>query len=165
MDVGALEALVAHRKASNRTASADQVLLTPHAGEMARIMGWLGKAVPRAEIEARPRHYCVEIARAFDVTVLVKGSTTLIARPDGLVASQAEAPPWLATAGAGDVLAGIAGALLAAGLDAFDAGEMAAFIHGRAAALAHQRRGGGPLTATAVADATPEAIGQLLEAR
>ncbi|PKV79347.1 hydroxyethylthiazole kinase-like uncharacterized protein yjeF/hydroxyethylthiazole kinase-like uncharacterized protein yjeF [Nocardia fluminea] len=165
VDAGALEALVAHRKAGNRTASADQVLLTPHAGEMARIMGWLGKEVPRAEVEARPRHYGVEIARAFEVTVLVKGATTLIARPDGLVASQAEAPPWLATAGAGDVLAGIAGALLAAGLDAFDAGEMAAFIHGRAAALAHQRRGGGPLTATAVADATPEAIGQLLEAR
>ncbi|MFE7747200.1 bifunctional ADP-dependent NAD(P)H-hydrate dehydratase/NAD(P)H-hydrate epimerase [Nocardia sp. NPDC057455] len=162
VDAGALEACVRRRATGDRPAAADRVLLTPHAGEMARILGWLDRDVPRAEIEARPLHYGHEIARALDVTVLVKGAATLIVRPDGFAASQAEAPPWLATAGAGDVLAGIAGALMAAGLDAFDAGEIAASVHGRAAALAHERRGGGPLTATAVAEATPEAIGRLL---
>ncbi|MFI5781138.1 bifunctional ADP-dependent NAD(P)H-hydrate dehydratase/NAD(P)H-hydrate epimerase [Nocardia sp. NPDC051570] len=164
VDAGALEACVRRRLDGDRPASADRVLLTPHAGEMARIMRWLGHDVPRAEIEARPRYYGLEIAKALDVTVLVKGAATLIARPDGLVASQAEAPAWLATAGAGDVLAGIAGALMAAGLGAFDAGEMAAFIHGRAAAVAHKAQSGGPITASAVAHGTPRAIGELLSA-
>jgi NAD(P)H-hydrate repair Nnr-like enzyme with NAD(P)H-hydrate dehydratase domain len=95
---------------------------------------------------------------------LVKGSTTIIVGPDGFTASQAEAPPWLATAGAGDVLAGIAGALMAAGLNALDAGELAAFVHGRAAMVAHRARGGGPITASAVAHATPQVIGALLSA-
>lgn len=162
VDAGALEACVQRRLVGDRPVSADRMLLTPHAGEMARIMRWLGQDVSRGEIEARPRHYGLEIAKTLDVTVLVKGSVTLIARPDGLVASQAEAPAWLATAGAGDVLAGIAGGLLAAGLDAFDAGEMAAFIHGRAAALAHRAHRGGPVTASAVAHATPGTIGELL---
>lgn len=162
VDAGALERCVRARADGHRAAPADRMLLTPHAGEMARIMKWLDAEVSRAEIEARPKHYGLVIARALDVTVLVKGPATLIARPDGLVASQAEAPPWLATAGAGDVLAGIAGALMAAGRDAFDAGELAAFIHGRAAALAHRHRGGGPLTASAVTEATPAAIGALL---
>ncbi|WP_218002596.1 NAD(P)H-hydrate epimerase [Nocardia brevicatena] len=162
VDAGALEACVRRRAAGDRVASSDRVLLTPHAGEMARILGWLDIPASRADIEARPAYFGRVVARALDVTVLVKGAATLIVQPDGFVASQAEAPPWLATAGAGDVLAGIAGALMAAGLDAFDAGEMAASIHGRAAALAHQRRAGGPLTATAVAEATPEVIGRLL---
>lgn len=87
-------------------------------------------------------------------------------RPDGVwTRAKLEAPSWLATAGTGNVVARIAGALMAAGIDAFDAGEMAAFIHGRAAALAHQHRDAGPLTATAVVDATTSAIGQLLAQR
>ncbi|MBF6299029.1 bifunctional ADP-dependent NAD(P)H-hydrate dehydratase/NAD(P)H-hydrate epimerase [Nocardia amamiensis] len=162
VDAGALEACVRRRNAGNRPTPSDRLLLTPHAGEMARIIGWLGTGVTRAEIEARPMHYGHEIAKALDATILVKGATTLIVRPDGFVASQAEAPAWLATAGAGDVLAGIAGALMAAGLNAFDAGEIAASVHGRAAAHAHQRRGGGPLTASSVAEAVPQVVGQLL---
>ncbi|MGO4613083.1 NAD(P)H-hydrate dehydratase [Nocardia sp. 2YAB30] len=102
------------------------------------------------------------LALALDVTVLVKGPTTIIVGPGGVAASQVEAPPWLATDGAGDVLAGIAGALMAAGLNALDAGELAAFVHGRAAMVAHRARGGGPLTASAVAQATPEVIGAFL---
>ncbi|MBF6215887.1 bifunctional ADP-dependent NAD(P)H-hydrate dehydratase/NAD(P)H-hydrate epimerase [Nocardia puris] len=163
VDAGALEALVRRRAAGDRPASADRVLLTPHAGELARIMSWLGRNVPRAEIEARPWHYGHEAARELDATILVKGPTTLIIRPDGYTASQSEAPPWLATAGAGDVLAGIAGALMAAGIDAFDAGEMAAFLHGRAATRAHHLTGG-PITATMVAQETPATVGTVLTA-
>src|SRR5262249_44860735 len=140
-------------------------LLTPHAGEMARIMGWLDQPTERAEIESRPLHYGHAIASALDVTVLVKGPTTIIVEPSGFAASQAEAPPWLATAGAGDVLAGIAGALMAAGLSALDAGEAAAHVHGRAAMVAHRARNGGPLTASAVAHATPDVIGAMLSGK
>ena len=70
-----------------------------------------------------------------------------------------EAPPWLATAGAGDVLAGVAGALLAGDVDPADAGAMAAFVHGRAGAIAS---GGGPVSAGAVLDAVPAAIRAVL---
>ncbi|MGW5383934.1 bifunctional ADP-dependent NAD(P)H-hydrate dehydratase/NAD(P)H-hydrate epimerase [Nocardia sp. NPDC003963] len=163
VDAGALHACVHRRMDGERTAGADRILLTPHAGEMARMMGWLDQPVQRTEIEARPLHYGRTLAQALDVTVLVKGHTTIIVGPRGVVASQAEAPSWLATAGAGDVLAGIAGALMAAGVNALDAGEMAAFVHGRAAMRAHQNRHGGPLTASAVAHAVPSVIGEMLQ--
>ncbi|GAB2633457.1 bifunctional ADP-dependent NAD(P)H-hydrate dehydratase/NAD(P)H-hydrate epimerase [Nocardia goodfellowii] len=162
VDAGALEACVRRRIEGQRATGADRLLLTPHAGEVARILGWLGQDVPRTKVEAKPAHFGLEIARAVDATVLVKGATTIVVRPDGLIASQAEAPPWLATAGAGDVLAGIAGALMSGGVDAFDAGELAALVHGRAAMQAHHARGGGPITASSVAQATPAVIGQLL---
>ncbi len=164
VDAGALEACVRRRLIGERATSADRMLLTPHAGEVARIMGWLGQPTERMDIESRPLHYGHVIASALDVTVLVKGPTTIIVDPSGFAASQAEAPPWLATAGAGDVLAGIAGALMAADLSALDAGEVAAHVHGRAAMVAHRARNGGPLTASAVAEATPEVIGALLSA-
>ncbi|TLG13809.1 bifunctional ADP-dependent NAD(P)H-hydrate dehydratase/NAD(P)H-hydrate epimerase [Nocardia cyriacigeorgica] len=164
VDAGALEACVRRRLDGERPSNADSILLTPHAGELARMMGWLGRPTERAEVEARPLHYGRELARALEVTVLVKGPTTIIVGPRGVVASQAEAPPWLATAGAGDILAGIAGALMAAGLNALDAGELAAFVHGRAAMVAHRARGGGPLTARAVGHALPTVVGELLGA-
>lgn len=164
VDAGALEACVRRRLDRERVAGADRILLTPHAGEIARIMEWLGQPTDRYEIESRPRHYGHVIASALDVTVLVKGPTTIIVDPSGFAASQAEAPPWLATAGAGDVLAGIAAALMAAGLSALDAGEVAAHVHGKAAMAAHRTRNDGPLTASAVAEATPKVIGALLSA-
>ena len=67
--------------------------------------------------------------------------------------------PWLAVAGAGDVLAGLIGSLLAAGLDPFDAASVGSWLHGAAAA---QASGGGPLTASEVADAVPVVVRDLL---
>ena len=67
--------------------------------------------------------------------------------------------PWLAVAGAGDVLAGIIGSLLAAGLSPFDAASVGSWLHGAAAAVAS---GGGPLSASDVADAVPEVVRNLL---
>ena len=162
VDAGALGSCVQRRAAGSRPASADSVLLTPHAGELARALGLLGASVTRSDVDARPLHHARWLARVSDTTVLLKGSTTLVVSPDGSALSQDDGPPWLATAGSGDVLAGFAGALLAAGLNAPDAGSVAALVHGRAAARASGR---GPIAAGDVAHAARATVAELLELR
>ncbi|MFG1815557.1 NAD(P)H-hydrate dehydratase [Kribbella sp. NPDC049174] len=130
------------------------VLATPHAGELARLLG-----VDRATVEAKRLEHARLAAERFDATVLLKGSTTVIAAPDRHVRVNTNATPWLATAGAGDVLAGICGALLAAGLTALDAASVGAYLHAAAANLASAS---GPITALSVAAALPEATRQIL---
>jgi hydroxyethylthiazole kinase-like uncharacterized protein yjeF len=159
VDAGALRACVEARAAGQQAAAAEAVLLTPHAGELARMLGVLGHEVTRDEVEARPMHHALWLARDADATVLLKGSTTLIASPSGRLLSQDDGPPWMATAGSGDVLAGIAGALLAAGISALEAGAMAALVHGRAG---RDAAGGGPLAAADIAAAVPETVAALL---
>ena len=137
-----------------RFARPGDALWTPHAGELASILGR-----DRREIEARPLASAREIAARDDVVVLLKGRRTLVARPDGKVRVNTTGTPWLATAGAGDVLGGLVGALLATGLDPFDAASAGAWIHGAAATLASQ---GGPRTATHVAATIPTVVRDLL---
>jgi ADP-dependent NAD(P)H-hydrate dehydratase / NAD(P)H-hydrate epimerase len=131
-------------------------LLTPHAGELARMLG-----VERAEVEARQLHHARLAAQRYDAVVLLKGRHTLVATPSGDVRVTTVAPSWLATAGAGDVLAGLCGSLLAAGLDPFDAGSVGSWLHGAAAVAAG---GGGPVTAPDVAAALPGLARALLAA-
>jgi ADP-dependent NAD(P)H-hydrate dehydratase / NAD(P)H-hydrate epimerase len=131
-------------------------LLTPHAGELARML-----EVPREEVEAAPLRHVRDAARQYAATVLLKGARTIVSDPDGRVRVNATGTPWLATAGAGDVLAGLCGALLAAGLDPLDAGSVAAWLHGSAATLASA---GGPVTAVDVAEALPRATAWVLDA-
>jgi hydroxyethylthiazole kinase-like uncharacterized protein yjeF len=136
-------------------------LITPHAGELGRLLG----ADP-ADIEARRLEYARRAATQLGVCVLLKGSTTVIAPPDGLdpVLVNTTGTPWLATAGTGDVLAGLAGALLAQGLLPPQAAIAAAYLHGLAARLAargdHAERteGEAPIGASDVARALPFAF-------
>ncbi|WP_282694379.1 NAD(P)H-hydrate dehydratase [Streptomyces sp. CC208A] len=121
-------------------------LLTPHAGEAAALLG-----TDRAEVEARRLAAVRELAARYGATVLLKGSTTLVCGPGGTgpVRVNPTGTPWLATAGSGDVLSGLAGALLAGGLGPVDAASCAAYLHGLAARRASA--GAGPITATEVA--------------
>lgn len=126
-------------------------LMTPHAGEAAALLG-----ISREEVEASRLTAVRELARAYDATVLLKGSTTLIAAPDpdAPVRVNPTGTPWLATAGSGDVLSGLAGSLLAAGLSPLDAASAAAYLHGLAGRYAAD---GAPTGAHDVAEAIPAA--------
>jgi NAD(P)H-hydrate repair Nnr-like enzyme with NAD(P)H-hydrate dehydratase domain len=117
--------------------------------------------VTREQVEAAPLEYARALAHRTGSTVLLKGSTTVVVGPGehATAFSQADAPAWLATAGAGDVLAGLAGALLAAGLPPDRAGALAALVHGVAADRANP---GGPVRALAVAHGIPRAVAHLL---
>ena len=128
-------------------------VLTPHAGELARMTG-----ADRAEIEAAPLSHARAAAERYDAVVLLKGRHTVVARPDGKVRITTTGVPWLATAGAGDVLAGLIGALLAAGLTPYDAASVGSWLHGAAATYAAQ---GGPITAPDVARAIPAVVRDL----
>ncbi|MEP6761476.1 MAG: NAD(P)H-hydrate dehydratase [Sporichthyaceae bacterium] len=126
-------------------------LLTPHAGELARLLG-----VDREAVEARRLEHARLAAVELGAVVLLKGSTTVVATPHGRVRVNPTGTPALATAGTGDVLAGLGGALLAGGLDPLDAGSVAAWLHGLAGRLAAE--GGAPISAYDVLDALPGAF-------
>ena len=91
----------------------------------------------------RPLNFARHAAATYDSVVLLKGRRTVVARPDGRVRVNTTGTPWLATAGAGDVLGGLIGSLLASGLSPYDAASVGAWLHGAAATLPL----GGPLVA------------------
>ncbi|KAA1248635.1 NAD(P)H-hydrate dehydratase [Mycobacterium simiae] len=125
VDADGLTLLAAHPElVVNRTAP---TVLTPHAGEFARLAG------------SPPGHdrvsACRKLADEFGATVLLKGNVTVIADPGGPIYLSPAGQAWAATAGSGDVLSGMIGALLASGLAPAAAAAAAAFVHSRAAAL------------------------------
>ncbi|MER5565725.1 NAD(P)H-hydrate dehydratase [Streptomyces goshikiensis] len=124
-------------------------LLTPHAGEAAALLG-----ASREEVEAARLTSVRALAVKYGAVALLKGSTTLVAAAGGPVRVNPTGTPWLATAGSGDVLSGLTGSLLAAGLDALDAASVGAYLHGLAARRAAS---GAPLLAQHIADSLPEA--------
>lgn len=142
------------------------VVLTPHAGELVRLLATRGIGVEREEVVAAPLAFARRAHELTGATVLLKGAVTVVVGP-GAVYAQAEAPAWLATAGAGDVLAGLLGALLAGRSSdvleqpslAARLAAVAASVHGRAA---HAANPGGPVSASAVADALPATVAGLL---
>jgi NAD(P)H-hydrate repair Nnr-like enzyme with NAD(P)H-hydrate dehydratase domain len=142
-------------------------LITPHAGELSHLLESRGVIVSAEAIEAAPREWAQRASELLAVTVLLKGSQTFVAR-DSYVIALPIATPWLATAGSGDVLAGIIGALVATnyieilndGNRLADVAATGAFIHNRAALLASD---GGPINATSLINAIPEAIAQILK--
>ena len=122
-------------------------IITPHEGEFERLFGKLpGSKADRA----------VDAARRSGAVVVYKGPDTLVASPDGRLGFAPPAPAWLASAGTGDVLAGMIAALRTSGLEAFDAACAAVWLHGRAAEIAGPR-----MIADDLASAIPEALALL----
>ncbi|PJI94878.1 NAD(P)H-hydrate epimerase [Luteimicrobium subarcticum] len=142
------------------------VVLTPHAGELAALLRARGEDVDRTAVEAEPLRHAARAHELTGATVLLKGAVTIVVGR-GVVWSQADGPAWLATAGAGDVLTGVLGALLAARSaealadDTLPArlAAVAASVHGRAA---HAANPGGPVAALDVAHAVPGVVAGLL---
>jgi len=136
-------------------ADPDRLLLTPHAGELARLLG-----VERSAVEADPVTHAQQAADQFGATVVLKGASQYVARPgERQVSLAVPGPAWTAQAGSGDVLAGICGTLLAAGLSAHDAALAAASVQAMTAA-----RLDGPYPADEVARHLPATIGELAQA-
>jgi hydroxyethylthiazole kinase-like uncharacterized protein yjeF len=122
-------------------------ILTPHEGEFRKLFGEIGGTKPERALAA---------ARRSGAVVVYKGPDTIVASDDGRVGFAPPAPAALATAGTGDVLAGIAAAMRARGLAAFEAACAAVWIHGRAAEIA-----GPALIADDLAEAIPRALALL----
>lgn len=142
-------------------------VITPHFRELAVLLSDHELPVAAADVAADPAGWAARAAEALDVTVLLKGAVTHIASPSGARITVSDATPWLATAGTGDVLGGILGALVATHAErvAADPGALAAlaatasFVHSRAASV---ESAGGPLTALGVAEAVPAVVHALL---
>ena len=122
-------------------------ILTPHEGEFERLFG---------KLEGSKAQRALDAARLSGATIVFKGPDTLVASPDGRLGFAPPAPAWLASAGTGDVLAGMIAALRARGLGAFEAACAAVWLHGRAAEIA-----GPAMIADDLTDAIPHAFALL----
>jgi NAD(P)H-hydrate epimerase len=129
-------------------------VLTPHAGELGRLLGR-----PSSEVEAHRLAAAREAAARSGAIVLLKGDDTLVTGPGGVTGVSVGGSPALATAGTGDVLSGTIGALLAKGVPPFEAAALGALAHARAGRVAAARHGADHVVAGDVVDALPEGLG------
>ncbi|MDP9805860.1 NAD(P)H-hydrate repair Nnr-like enzyme with NAD(P)H-hydrate dehydratase domain [Trueperella bonasi] len=153
----------------------EHVVLTPHAGELSALLRAKGEAVTRDDVEARPAWAAKQAAQLTGATVLAKFATDAVAAPSGELYAQPGGPGWAATAGAGDVLAGLVGALLAMHAHDLQTGDLqgitpaklaaaASHIHAQAAiaAACSQGRVGRPIRASEIAAHIPHVIERIL---
>jgi hydroxyethylthiazole kinase-like uncharacterized protein yjeF len=142
-------------------------LITPHSGELSRLLAQRGIIASAELIEANPQEWAQRASEALAVTVLLKGSRTFVAQ-DSYIIELPVGTSWLATAGSGDVLAGIIGALVATNYIEIlndpkrlaDVAATGALIHNEAAKIASN---GGPISASSLIDSIPAAVVKILK--
>jgi hydroxyethylthiazole kinase-like uncharacterized protein yjeF len=134
------------------------IVLTPHPGEMARL-----SRVSVAEVQADRVGIARDMAREWQKTIVLKGAYTVIVNPEGNIRINPVANPGLASAGTGDVLAGVISGLVAQGLNIFDAGSLGAYIHGKAGEIIKSQLGNAGMMASDILPAIPLAVKQIKE--
>jgi NAD(P)H-hydrate epimerase len=134
------------------------LVLTPHPGEAARLLGSTAAEVQRDRLGAARQ--LSELSRA---VVALKGHRTVVASPEGRIAVNSTGNPGMATAGTGDVLTGIVGSFLARGLSPWDAARLAVFVHGAAGDRAAALRGQEGLIASDLLEALPSTLQALVQ--
>lgn len=152
LDAGALSAFNDHQDElfDAIKANGQSVVLTPHAGEFSRLFP--------DQHDVQSKITCTQkAAKRAGAIIINKGADTVIAAPDGRSAISDNAPPWLATAGSGDVLTGIVAGLLAQGMAGYEAANAAVWLHGDAA-----NRMGAPLISSDLDEGLRQAIGGLV---
>ena len=150
IDADALNALAGHLNALKKTRAIK--ILTPHLGEMARLVGF-----KRGTIEKNKILVAKKFARTCSCVLLLKGHRTVVASPDGKIYLNRTGNPGMATAGSGDVLTGICAAF-AAQVSGFEAAKAAALVHGKAGDLAAKDKGELSLIAPDIIDWLPKAV-------
>ena len=128
-------------------------VLTPHDGELGRLLG-----IESSEVEQHRIAHAREVAQRSGAIVVLKGDDSLVVPPDGAFAISPGATPALATAGTGDVLSGVIGALLSKGMDPFEAACAGVFAHARAGRIAAERLGADHVVAGDVIEELPEGL-------
>jgi len=142
------------------SAGAHPLVLSPHPGEAARLLRTSAREVQSERLESARR-----LARETGAVAILKGRTTIVAHPDGRASFNASGNPGMATAGAGDALTGVIGALLARGLSGFDAARLGTYVHGAAGDFVAAHSGEDGLIAGDLVDALPEVWRELVELR
>ncbi len=154
LDADGLNAFAAQRTrlALRDAATTADAVFTPHPGEMARLTGMTTKEIQQNRAAAATKY-----APLWRATVVLKGAATIIAAPDGRIRQNPTGNPGMATGGAGDVLSGVIGALLAQGLEAFDAACIGVYVHGLAGDIAAREKSERGLIARDIIEALPGA--------
>ncbi|MGA8140509.1 MAG: NAD(P)H-hydrate dehydratase, partial [Desulfobaccales bacterium] len=130
-------------------------ILTPHPGELARLLG-----CSTVEVQSRRLALARETAGQYGVVLVLKGAQTLVAAPDGRLSLNPTGNPALASGGTGDVLTGLIGGFLAQGLSAWDAARLGVYLHGLSADWFAARHGPRGLVAGDLLSLFPEVLGQ-----
>jgi NAD(P)H-hydrate epimerase len=150
LDADGITALAGH---DDLLRNRERLCLTPHPGELSRLIG-----VPAAAIAADPMEYARKTAGSLRAVVLLKGAATVIAGPDGRMAVNATGNAGMATGGSGDVLTGVIAGLIAQGAGIFEAAVMGAWLHGKAGDLAAAELGPRSMTASDLLRCLPGAF-------
>jgi len=160
LDADAINALSGNKDIFNNAKS--PVILTPHPGEMARLMreagGDAGDKNSAAEIERNRMHIALSFTKETGTYLVLKGAPTVIAEPDGSVFINTTGNPGMAKAGAGDVLTGIVAALLGQGLNPIGASVLGTYLHGLSGDIAASEKGMRSVIATDIIENIPAAF-------